>query len=267
MKPIIWKEIRERKFSLIAYSVATVGLIWMYVSLFPSLQSQAQNYNKILESMPKGFMEAFGVSGNWMSNLESFLSTEMFSMMWPLLAIFLVVSRAGGALAGEIDKTTIGTLLAQPISRTRLFIAKYSSGIIALAVYIACSILLTIPLAKIYSIAVMPKNYFTLSLLCLLFGGAIFSFAIFISAISSERSRVYGIIGGILVLMYATNIISGLKPSLRWIHNFSIFHFFNAPGALIHNHLDWFACLVLITSIVVFSLLGLAFFNKRDIAI
>jgi len=267
MWPIIWKEIRERKFSLIAFSVATLGLIWMYVGLFPSLQAQAQNYNKIIESMPKGFMEAFGVSGNWMANLESFLSTEMFSMLWPLLAIFLVVSRAGGSIAGEIEQTTIGTLLAQPISRTRLFIAKYSSGIIALAVYIACSILLTIPLAKIYSIGVLPFNYFTLSLLCLLFGGAIFSFAMFISVISNDKTRVYGITGGILVLMYASNIISGLKSNLRWLHNFSIFHYFNAPGALIHNHLDLFTCFVLVTSIVVFSLLALIYFNKRDIAI
>src|SRR3989344_5438374 len=82
---------KRSKGSLIAYTLAGIGLVLLYVALNPSLQGQSQTYAKLMESMPKGFAEAFGVDANFLATLEGYIASEMFSFMWPLLAIFFVV--------------------------------------------------------------------------------------------------------------------------------------------------------------------------------
>lgn len=37
MTTIIKKELRERRTSLVVYSLVSIGAIWLYVAMFPSL--------------------------------------------------------------------------------------------------------------------------------------------------------------------------------------------------------------------------------------
>ena len=267
MKAILLKELKQRRWSLLAYCLAALGFLWLYISLFPYLQQQSQNYMKMFESFPKAFMDAFGFEGDFFLNVQGYMASEMYTLIWPLLAIFLLLSHAGSAIAGEIETMTIGSLLAQPVSRTRLYIVKYLSGVIRLVIFVAATVLTCMPIASIYHLSYRATNFFTFSLLALLFGLAIYSFAFMLSAIFSEKSHVYFATGGVLFGMYVLNVISALKPALKNLKFASIFHYYNPGNALIRNHIDPLALLIFAGGSVLFFAIGLSLFKKRDISI
>ncbi len=267
MKPIIVKELRERRFSLIAYCLATIGFIVLYVSLYPQLHAQAETYSKLFSSFPKGFSDAFGFDTNFLSSIQTYLAGEFYSLTWQLLLIIFVISRAGSAIAGEIEKGTIAGLLSQPLSRTRLFFSKYLAGVYSLIIFIMASVLTVIPVAFLYRINFWTRNFLVLAMMGFLFGMAIYSFTIFLSAVSSEKSRVYGILGGLLFVMYVLNIVSGLKENLKNLQYASLFHYFNSSAILGHSHVGLLEVSVFGGMTIIFSLLGLYIFNKRDISV
>lgn len=264
---IIKKEISDHKLSLAIYCIASILLILLYTALFPSLQEQSQNFSKLLDTYPAALKEAFGIQGNAFATLESFLSVELFSLMWPLLAILLVTARAGNALAGEVERNTIGTLLAQPMSRTQLFLSKYASGVVTIIMFVAASILSIFPLALLYGVSTHAKNILVTGLLCTVFGLAIYGVALALSALTNERGKVYGPVGGVLSLMYVLNIVSGIRPQLHDLKYASVFNYFDAQKTLTTGHLNLWSMLVFVSIAVISVVAGIAIYNKRDISI
>jgi len=264
---VIWKEIKDRRVSLVSYTLAGIGLVLLYVALYPSLQEQAQTYTKLMDSLPKGFSQAFGIDTNFLASLQGYIASEMFSFMWPILTIFFMVSRAGSGIAGEIEKGTIGTLLSQPVSRTRLYWAKANAAILSLLAFVLTTVLCTIPFAWLFRINIDVINYFALVLVGLLFGLAIYSVALMISATSSDKTKVYAITGGLLFMMYAANIIAGLRQNLNWLKYISAFHYYDAPAALIHNHINGLGIVLFAAVALVCLLIGQLIFVRRDISI
>lgn len=268
MLKIFNRTIRDGKLGLLIYIVAAVIFLWMYVALFPSIKEKSANFNQILDAYPKDMMKAFNIEISELSfnNLQSFLSMEYFSMVWPIMAIALVVSLAASALAGEIEKGTIVFLLSQPISRLSLFWAKYLAGLFSLAIFIVGSILVTIPLAAIYSIDFVAKNYLIVSALAFFFGAAIFSIGFFFSALFSEKGRVAFLTVGLVLVMYVLNVIANLKESLADLKYGSFFYYFDFKSAVVDGKINAESLWVFGAVIIVFALLAAVIFKKRDIA-
>lgn len=264
---IFWQTIKDRKISLIVYCIAVVLMVWMYVAMFPSIQEQAESMNQLMESYPEGLLKAFGIEELVFDTVERFLSMEQFSFVWPIMVMFLMISLAGVSLAGEVEKGTIEILLSRPVSRIKIFFARYLAGIFTLAVFTACSAFAAIPLAKLHGIDYAAENYFMVAIICFLFGWAIFSIAMMLSAIFSERSKVYMLTGGLLILMYVLNIIAALKEGLADLKYISFFYYYDYVEALVRNNIELLPVVVFCAVAVVCTAIGVFWFNKRDVAI
>lgn len=265
MFTIFLRTIRDRKTSILIYSVAAVLFLWMYTGIFPSFSKTFGQLEDLIKTMPKGFMEAFGIDPASFTTFEGFISSEMFTFIWPIMLILLMVSFAGGAIAGEIEKGTIELLLAQPLSRPELFMAKYLSGLFSLAVFTVVSIGAVFPITAFYDIQVKSENFFRFGLLALAFGFAVFSVALFFSTILSEKGRANFIPAAVLILMYFANILGGLRENLRDIRHFSFFYYFQPNKVLVHGEILDYAWLVFLGTGIVFSVLSALWFIKRDV--
>lgn len=264
---IFWRTIRDKKLMIIIFCVAVVFLITMYIGMYPSIQKQAQNFTQVFESLKGSFMKAFNFESFDFSTVENFIAIEQFSITWPLVVLFFVLSLAGTALAGEIERGTVEIMASRPVSRLGIFWGKYLAGLFGFAIFVICSTMFTPLIARIFGISTAYHNFFTVALLGFLFGWAIFSLGMFFSAMFSERSKVYMICGGIFVGMYVINIFSSLKDSLDKLKYLSFFHYFDGQKALIHNSLDKTGIIVFIAVIIVFTAAGAWWFKKRDIAV
>lgn len=266
MWSIIVRTMRDRRLVTAIYIIVALAFLIMYIVMFPSFASQQEQWDQMLKSMPTEMMKAFNLQDYSFAHLENFLSAELYSITWPLFLIILAISTAGGAIANEIEKGTIEFLLSTPVSRKRLFVARYFAGAIAILAFVAITIYAAIPIAKILNIDVQAANYSTLVFSAFLFGLATFSLSMFLSAIFSDRGKVYFLSAGFIILMYVANIVATLKEKYSDLKYLSFFHYFDAVKILIHNELDMVGILVFLATIIVFTLAGLIAFDRRDIA-
>jgi len=264
---IILRYLRDKWKTIVTYCVAGFGFMWIYVAMFPSIQAQSESYAKLTESFPKAFMKAFGIESLNLDHIENFLSIEHFSMVWPIMAILLVTSLAASAIAKDIENGTMELSLARPIKRLSIFFGRYITGLIAIVVFVITSIFAIVPLAALHNVSYMFSHFVTTAILAALFCWAMFSLGMMFSAFFSDKGKVSMSMGGLLILMYVINIISGLKESLQNLEYLSFFHYFTAENTLVHNTLKPEAVWVFIGIAVACTAVGAWRFSKRDIAV
>ncbi|MCZ2846021.1 MAG: ABC transporter permease subunit [Candidatus Bathyarchaeota archaeon] len=266
MLALITRTINVKKLSLLIYIIISVALVWLFVVFFPSLQKQGEEFSSLLESYPEPFLKAFGVEKNLLFSFEAFLAAENFSLMWPILLIVLAITLGSSAIAGEIDQGTIEVLLSQPISRAKIYWAKYVSGFFIILIFIAASIFSVIPLARLHNVEIELQNYFMLFSLGTLFALAIFSLTMMFSSIFSIKGRSASLVAGILIFMYAINIVSQLRESVESLKYLSFLHYYDFSGALVHNQIEPLTIWFFLGISLFCTLTGLIVFIKRDIS-
>lgn len=226
--------IRDKYKTFLAFLGGSVLFLEMYIALFPFIQKQSASFDVMLKSMPAEFFKAMNMDAATFSfaNLESYLSTEFMSFLWPILAIILAIILANYLIINEIDKGTVETLSSLPVSRTRIFIERYLTGFMMIVVFSFFSMLLAPILAAIHSIDFNFGNYLMAGFGAFLFSWAIYSLAIGVSMLFKEKGKSNMIIGGILVLMYVLSVVASLKDNIQWLKYFSFFHYFNGADLM-----------------------------------
>ena len=237
------------------------------MAMYPAISDQAEEFDKLMESYPEAMMKAFNIEELSFDTIERFLAMEQYSFVWPLMVMFLVISIAGSGIAKEIEKGTMEILLSRPVARWKIFFSRYLVGLFSLVLFAFCSIFSVIPFSEMHNVEYAMQNQVTMFILCILFGWAILSFAMMLSAMFSERGKVYMITGGMLVLMYVIQIVASLKESLENLKYVSVFYYFDASKAIVHNTIKEEAIWVFVGVIIVCTLAGVYWFNKRDVAV
>ena len=267
MLALIVQTVKKSKWSIVGYALTGALMVWLFVSIWPTIAQRGQELEKLFESYPQELFKAFGIEGqSFLANLEGYLGGEQYSITWQIMLLMLVVSFGGGALAGEIERGTIGILLSQPISRIKLFLGKYLAGVILILIFVWVSILSVVPFAEIYNAEYRLSNNVTMAILGSLFALALFSLTMMLSALFSERSKVTLFSAGLFISMYVINIIAALKENLGDLKYLSLLHYFKYNDALIKNKIDPLSVMVFLGVAVVCTAVGIYWFNRRDIA-
>lgn len=261
--------IRDKYKAFIAYSISAIAFLEMYIALFPAIKQQASQIDQMIQSFPPQLFEAMNMSASSLSfsTLESYLSTEYMSFLWPIMAIIFVISIANYISVNEVDKGTIETLASLPASRTRVFVERYFAGLLLIAGFTAISFLGALPLASMHGIDFIFANFVTSMIGSFLFAWAVYSLAVLMSVLMSEKGRASMITGGILTLMYVINIISNLNSDLDNLKFFSFFNYFNGSDLLISNTYSEYSIVVLIGFSVIAAIGAIVWFNRRDLSV
>jgi ABC-2 type transport system permease protein len=267
MGAIFWRTLKDRYLSTAIYLLSTVGLLWLYVAIFPSIKSSFAALESAMQLYPEALLKAFNVDIASYVTFEGYISSEMFSLFWPLILIFISVGFAGGAISGEIEKGTMELLLSQPVSRLRLFLEKYFAGLVIILLYVGVSVFSLPLLLKAYNIDYNILSYEKMAILGFLFGWAIFSLSMFFSVIFSDKGKVFFISSGVIVAMYVMNILAMLKENLSKLKDYSFFHYFDANNALIHHKIDNLAYWVFLGVVIISTILAALWFSRRDVVV
>jgi ABC-2 type transport system permease protein len=255
--------------SLLIYIGSSLAFSEMYVALYPTLKDQLENLEGFLEAFPQEFMEAFGFTAETMSfaTVESLMATEMFSFIWPIILIILVVGLANHSFAGDIEKGTIELTISQPISRIKIFLSRYLAGSLLIALFVASTVYGIILLVTLHGIEYNFESYTVMTVLGIAFALATYSVATLFSTIFSEKGKATFATVGLLITMYAVNIVANLRESLEWLKYTSFFNYFDTGKALVKvEYAEWSLPIFLVVFIIG-SILALMRFKTRDIAV
>ena len=97
------------------------------MSIYPSISENKEALQGFLESYPEAIRKIFRMQDY--TSGPGFLSTELYSMMIPLVLIAVGATWGAAASAEEEDDGTADVLLTLPISRARILIAKISAAV------------------------------------------------------------------------------------------------------------------------------------------
>lgn len=266
MLSVFLRFLKDRKNSIIMFSAFGTAMLWLYILLFPSMEKIGQDLMTYMEALSPAITDLFPISEATFASIENFLALEHYSLMVPLFIIFMVVAMAAASLAWEVERGTAEILLSRPISRVKLFFSRYLVGVSGLIIFIVASTLMIIPLAGLHGVDYNLTNFISISLLSLIFGWAIFSIGMFVSAVMSERSRVYMIMGGMMVGMYVLQIVSSISEKWDYVQYLSFFYYYDYNKALLKNAIDPVNVILFVSVIIIFTIAGVYWFNKRDIS-
>jgi len=266
MITLILRTLLDRKNSILMFIGFGVGLLWLYVALFPFFQEMGQEFVKFWESI-EGLGEIFTITNEIFQSIENFLAMEQYAIMIPLLLVFLLLGIAGYGLSGDVENGTAEILLARPISRLSLFFGRYLAGIIVLLLFVAFTSLMIVPFGEMHNLEYSLNNFISISILVFLFGWAIFSIAMMISAIYSEKSKVSMYVGGGILAMYVMKIVATTQEKYDFIQYFSFFYYYDHEAAILQNNLDASNIIVFSAVAIVATAIGAWWYNKRDVAV
>ena len=261
---LISTSLKERLTSVGVFNLVGLGLLWLYIGVYPSIQGQSAAYNKIIRSMSPSVLKAFGASNSSLNSLSGFLASKQFGFSWPLIIIFLAASLAVSLISGEIEQTTISQWLSAPISRISIYWSKFIAGMFWVVVSVVISIFAIIPLASIYNLSVNSAYVFDMAITGGLFALAILAFSMLVSSLVSKKTKAYLPIGIVLIVMFTLNVVAALNGNLDYLKYFSFFYYFNASNLLTSGVVNSASYLMFGSVIVVCSLVGSFIFKKRN---
>lgn len=260
---------KDKYKSLVFYCIGAVALLEMYVALFPAIREQAVNFDKMLKSFPPELFKAMNMDPSTLSftTLESYISSEYMSFLWPILAVIFAISLANYISVNEVEKRTSEILLSLPASRTRIFLERYFTGLAILAVFCAVSLYGVIPLAMLHKADFIAPNYTTASVGSFLFAWACYSLATISSVMFSEKGRANMVSSGLLILMYVMFVVSTLQSSVSNLRYFSFFNYFSGGSLLANNTYPENIFLTLGGFSIIAMTVSLIRFKRRDMSV
>lgn len=264
MRPLIKWTLWQRRISTIWWSVAAFGLIFINMIFYPSFKDQADQLQKSFDKLPDAAVQLFGGSTDFFSPI-GFVNSQIFFLMLPLILTVLAIGLGSSLIGREEEDQTIEGLLARPVSRTTLLIAKTIAGrLIVLAVTLA-ALLTTVITAKLVDLDLPISNMIWATFACLLLVISVGSLTFMVASFGRARSASIGI-GAFFAL--GGYLVSSLAGTVHWLSTparFFPFHYYHSEEIL-RGHIQWTSLFVLMAIIAVTSFLSWVGFRRRDLA-
>lgn len=262
MIPLIRKTLRDKRWVLVAWIAGVMALVMATVAFYPSF-SQSDAFDQVAKSLPPQFQSILGDAASF-KKLPNYLGQQIFDLRLPMFTIILAVVMAINLTATEEENGTLKTLQTLPISRTSVVLAKWVSLAIITAV-VCAAVIPAVWLGVVaigQSVDIGPVVNATLLLWLLTLG-----FASFTMMLGLGLGRK-GLAVGIASLFAFYNIfLSTLAPSvdnLKDVYKVSLYYYYNNPKLVISG-VDWKHVAILGAAALLFGLVGLLLYRRRDV--
>ncbi|HSU73797.1 MAG TPA: ABC transporter permease subunit [Terrabacter sp.] len=261
---VLRKTLHDQRRSYPAWCVAILLLVAMYVALWPSIKGQP-SMQDFLAQMPEAFRNLFAMAGADMSTPVGYIQIELLSFMGPVLVLLYAVGAGSSAVAGEEDRRTLDLLLTTPVARGRVVVDKALAmvlGTLGLATLLGVALVAEGSLAGMdLPVGNVAAAMLHLALLGLVFG----SLSLALGAATGRLGVSRAVPVFLAVLTYVLNGLGGLVDWLSPVQRLSPFYQYAAHDPL-RNGVSWPAVAVAAGTVVVFALLGIVTFDRRDVS-
>lgn len=124
---VITKTLYDRRWFLLGWFAGFVFLAW-FVGIFYNTFGSSDVINEQLKTLPPSLKSIAGMSGDF-NTVPGYFGSQIFGKTMPMIAAVLGIM-LGVSLAVEEEEGTLQTLLAMPLSRTRVYLGKWLAPVI-----------------------------------------------------------------------------------------------------------------------------------------
>lgn len=262
---IFLQELKAYRKSTLTWTFTLAGFVVLFLSLFPSVSREAENFQHLMEGFPEGVRLALGLS---VENIGFILGFYSYILLYiSLLGAIQAMILGTSIVSAEVREKTADFLLTKPVTRTRIMTAKilaaFTSLIITNCFYLSA--------ATAMASLVEPEEY-SMKIFLLLSLTLIFLQLIFLALgvmISAMLPRIRTVLPISLGTVFGFFIIGALASTtgdqtLRYLTPFKYFDFTYIIQNASYEH-SFF--LVALGCIVLAIIAGYFIYTKRDIRI
>lgn len=268
--PLLVRFFKDRLRGHFFFALGLVFYAWIVAAFMPVVVRETGAYEELLEQYPEQLITlltgSVGSPEAWFTP-EGFVSIEFLALWFPVIMLGYIAGYGTALVAKEVENGTIESLLALPVSRTRLLLER------VLALVIGIAALTTTTLASLYALSLTYG--FKLSTLGTAAAtvhvfGFILVFAalvVLLSVIFLDRGKPIGITIGYFVLAHLINALATNSETLRDIQFLSLFKYYDVYTALADARLDFWHNALFFGLSVAFFAAAVFIFKRRDILI
>ncbi len=257
----IWFKTASEYQTMLLLSAAYMFLIQGFM-LGPFYALIPEATRAIGDQLPQEMIALFG--GGNMSTPEGFYQIETFGMMAPVVIMIVTIAIGSGAIAGEESKRTMGLLLANPISRSRIigektFTMLLYGSIVGIATFGGVAVgsitgNLGIDIGNIAATSALA------TLVGLLFG----ALALAVGAGTGRKKMAMWVAIGAAVFMHILNSFGEINNNLVAVQKLSPYYYYLGSDPL-NNGMDWSGATVLVVVTALLTGASFVLFQRRDI--
>lgn len=204
---LLLKTARDHWRSYVIWTLGLLAMVGVQLSVYPTVRSSAAGLSTFLDNYPEALKQIFRMEDY--TSGAGFLSTELFSMMLPLIFISIGASWGANASAQEEERRTADILLTLPISRVRILSIKIATAILS-QVLLATTLLLSLAIGiRFVDLSLGTTKIMAGALTGALLGILFNAVATFLGAAWGKRSIA---LGGAIGLAIAGFLFFSLAP-------------------------------------------------------
>lgn len=214
--------------TIVSFTLGSIFYLSLVIWIFPSI-AESQGLNKMLESLPEGFMSAFGFSGG-ISNMSSFVAGEYYGLLFIIILLINCVSTTTQLIARLVDQGSMAYLLSGGLSRVKIALIQIAVILLSLFIIISITTVSGVIGADIFieKNNFNARNFIELNIVTFLLFFVISGYCFLFSCLFNDEKRAIAISGGLSFTFFAIDMVSKISEKLDWMQYLTIFSTFES---------------------------------------
>lgn len=260
--PVMMQLLRERRRSLMAWSLSLSGIAFFYAALYPSIRDTG--FEDVTENLPEFMTEMFSLDE--IGTPEGYLNGELFTLTGPLLLLIFAIGLATDTTAGEEERGTLDLLMAHPVTRRSVVVQK-GAGLLAGLGIIEVTLLVTLLVSSpLFGLDVPAVKVVAALVSQFLLAAAFGLFALALGATSGNKGLSRGVSAGAAVLAYLLSALAPISDAVEpWRVLSPVYH--GAGYEPLFNGLGWSHVAVLVALTACGAAAAAFGFDRREITV
>jgi ABC-2 type transport system permease protein len=258
--------VRDRRRSLLWWSVGVVGLVLFTVALYPSLKGE-ESLNEIVEQMPETLRSMFGMdTAIPLTSAPGYLQGRLFGSLLPLILMVFGIGLGARAIAGGEQDGTLELLLANPVTRRTVVVERYLALVAMVgaltAVFAVSLVVLAAPFGALDDVPVSGLAGAVAGVFCITLLHATLAYGV--GAATGRRALALSSATVVAVVGYLLQGLVGLSDVIRPLRFISPWHWYLGRNMLAQGVAPDAIVVPLVLSAVIFAA-GAGAFLRRDL--
>jgi len=134
---VFLKFLEDRRRSSLWWGLGIMAAVVFTLAFYPSVKGQ-DDLDQVLEDLPAGVQAVFGFEeGIPISSAPGYLQLRLFASVGIILLLILAVAAGASAVGGSEEDGSLELLLANPVTRRRVFFERYLAVAASVAAFSA----------------------------------------------------------------------------------------------------------------------------------
>ncbi|XXM72515.1 ABC transporter permease subunit [Lysinibacillus sphaericus] len=254
-------ELKAYRKNTILWTLVLVGLTLLFMSMFPTIAKEIDEFKKALEGFPEGVRNALGLKVETFGSVNGYYS---YTFLYIALCGAIQAMTLGVSISSkEMREKTADFLFTKPVTRSKVLVSKLLAALTSLFITNIVYVAAAVAIANLVTDEEFSLNAFLLiSLSLFVISLILFSIGTLLAVLFPKIKSVISISLAVVFGFFVLGMVAGLEETGRY---FSPFKYIDYAYVIREESYEW-EFLIAGAAIILFSMIvSFNMYKKKDI--